>query len=427
MRKIITQEILNSMLNDYHNGLGLIDLSNKYDFQEQSIQRIFKKNGIRITRNKSTSFSFEELNNIINDYQNGIRPYELAKKYGRNSATIIDKLKSINIYKNSNYRFTEEDIDYLKIYYPLGDWDKIYERFPNISKQSIYTKMSELNITANNFYEENIWTEEELNILKENYEYGNIDSLCRMLPNRSYKAITTKAKRIGLKTRDFWSIEENDILYKNYHIKTVDEIMKLLPSRTHNAIIAQAGNLGLVSVCKYNEDETNFIINNWKNMSDKEIGKIINRPYRGIIAKRLLLGLLREKEESSYNDLSEYIRRNNIDWKVQSMKNCEYKCIITGNRFDDIHHIHGLNLILNETLSELNIEIKKSMNDYTDDELKIILKLFRIKQSNYHLGVCLTKDIHMLFHNKYGYGNNTIEQWNEFVSDFKSGKYNDVA
>ena len=29
MRKIITQEILNDMLNDYHNGLGLIDLSNK--------------------------------------------------------------------------------------------------------------------------------------------------------------------------------------------------------------------------------------------------------------------------------------------------------------------------------------------------------------------------------------------------------------
>ena len=73
MRKIITQEILNDMLNDYHNGLGLIDLSNKYDFQEQSIQRVFKKVGIRITRGKSIPFSTEELSKIIDDYKSGNR------------------------------------------------------------------------------------------------------------------------------------------------------------------------------------------------------------------------------------------------------------------------------------------------------------------------------------------------------------------
>lgn len=64
------------------------------------------------------------------------------------------------------------------------------------------------------------------------------------------------------------------------------------------------------------------------------------------------------------------------------------------------------------------------MDDYTDRELRDILDLFRIKQSEYPLGVCLTKEIHMLFHNKYGYGNNTEIQWNEFVTDFKNGKYN---
>lgn len=63
------------------------------------------------------------------------------------------------------------------------------------------------------------------------------------------------------------------------------------------------------------------------------------------------------------------------------------------------------------------------MDDYTDKELRDILDLFRIKQDKYPLGVCLTKDVHMLFHNKYGYGNNTEIQWNEFVTDFKNGKY----
>ena len=113
--------------------------------------------------------------------------------------------------------------------------------------------------------------------------------------------------------------------------------------------------------------------------------------------------LIKTYENSSYNDLSEYIRRNNLEWKEKSMKNCNYKCVLTGNRFDDIHHIYGLNLILKETLKDLNINIKETMDDYTDQELRLILDAFRTKQNNYPLGVCLTSDIHKQFHDKYGY------------------------
>ena len=42
MRKI-TKEILDKMINDYHSGTSLIELSEKYDFQPQTIQRHFKK------------------------------------------------------------------------------------------------------------------------------------------------------------------------------------------------------------------------------------------------------------------------------------------------------------------------------------------------------------------------------------------------
>lgn len=112
-----------------------------------------------------------------------------------------------------------------------------------------------------------------------------------------------------------------------------------------------------------------------------------------------------------------------MDWKKESMKNCNYKCIITGNRFDDIHHIHGLNLILNETINDLNILIKETMNEYSDEELKSILTLFRLKQNKYPLGICLAKNVHSLFHNTYGYGNNTESQWVEFVKDYKNKKF----
>lgn len=71
--------------------------------------------------------------------------------------------------------------------------------------------------------------------------------------------------------------------------------------------------------------------------------------------------------------------------------------------------------------------MKDTINDYSKEELRLILDKFRERQSTYPLGVCLTKEIHELFHRLYGYGNNTIEQWNKFVSDYKSGKYENVA
>lgn len=96
------------------------------------------------------------------------------------------------------------------------------------------------------------------------------------------------------------------------------------------------------------------------------------------------------------------------------MKNCNYKCVITGERFDDIHHLYGLNLILNEALDELGIDVKTDINDYTQEELDNILFTFRKIQSKYPLGICLTKEIHKKFHEIYGFGNNTEAQWNEF-------------
>ena len=34
-------------------------------------------------------------------------------------------------------------------------------------------------------------------------------------------------------------------------------------------------------------------------------------------------------------------------------------------------------------------------------------------------GITISKDIHKLFHSIYGYGNNTKEQWEEFIKNFK--------
>ena len=37
--------------------------------------------------------------------------------------------------------------------------------------------------------------------------------------------------------------------------------------------------------------------------------------------------------------------------------------------------------------------------------------------SKYPLGICVRKDIHIQFHQIYGSGYNTEQQWNQFIKD----------
>ena len=159
-------------------------------------------------------FTKEELDNIIKDYDNGngLRPFELAKKYDRNPSSISNKLKDLGLYKYTTYRFTAEDIQFLKDYYPYGDWDFIMKHFPNSTKQSIMTKASKLGIKMIN---EHTWTEDEVNVIKKYYT-TDIRKVESLLSNRTPDTIRCKAQKLGIKNREFWSDEENELLTKIY-------------------------------------------------------------------------------------------------------------------------------------------------------------------------------------------------------------------
>lgn len=77
-------------------------------------------------------------------------------------------------------------------------------------------------------------------------------------------------------------------------------------------------------------------------------------------------------------------------WRDECFKRDDYTCQITnikGHRLE-VHHIY-------------------SYDKYKDLRLDI------------NNGITLSKEIHSQFHSIYGYGNNTKEQWEEFVKNFK--------
>ena len=115
--------------------------------------------------------------------------------------------------------------------------------------------------------------------------------------------------------------------------------------------------------------------------------------------------------------MADFIRHRNDEWKRLSMRNCKYKCVITGSSDFEIHHTYSFNLILKEAMSD-NRWIDKNIIDYSEDELEYILSIFYEYQFKYPLGVCISPEYHRLFHSIYGNRINTPNQWEEFLNKY---------
>lgn len=280
------------------------------------------------------------------------------------------------------------------------------------------------------------WNKHDLNILKEFYNKIDTKDIQRKLSkHRSLNAIRAKSQMLGLGKDRKWTNEEVTLFKEVYSSKPLKQVLDLFPNRTKSSLFHQGHVLGITSKFYndriYTKEEIEYIKNNYLYMSDQELHEKLNRhtPY-GICQKLYGLGFKRpyEIKKDSYRSLAHFVRERLSVWKKDIRESYNYTCILTGSHSNIIvHHCRGFNLLLNETIECLSFEIKDTFSDYADNELSLFVDKFLEIQDYYNAYVCITEDIHKLFHKIYGYGDNTIEQWNEFVVDFKSGKLNNVA
>lgn len=288
------------------------------------------------------------------------------------------------------YRYTNDDIEFLKINYPNGNWDKIFERFPFTTKNKIYSVCNKHGIKS---------------------DYDRTKSIANL-----------RSKR--------WTPDEDDILQNYYNKISIREIMSLLPSRSYDSIVQRASRLGIPSLFKeqqlYSAQEVDYIKNNWKTKSDWQLSIELSRTARSIKWMRSNLGLFRQDPDRdlSYDDLNKYLRGNIYDWKIKSMESCNYQCILTGSKDFAIHHLYNFQYILETFLSTHDFHIFEDINKYSKEELNGLLETFVDYHNTFPLGVCVSKELHKLFHHCYGKSFNTPEQWNEFTRNYKKGKYN---
>ena len=316
-------------------------------------------------------------------------------------------------------KWTEERIQKFIAMYPSADWDELSNEFES-PKSSLITIASQLGVKRQNCNMSN-YTEHEDNIIKDMFNNGNtINEIQLQLPWRTIRSIRNRVRKICTLKRLKWTNEENTCLTSLYSIMPINELIEYFPNRTRDAIIIHAGKLGLKAYAEhpdYSEYENHFIKNHYLTMNDEEMGGILGRSKQSVKNHRNEMGLHRvEKENIAYENTSIYVRRHIQKWKKDSMEKCGFKCIIIGERFDEIHHLVSLNTILEAVYNRLGLDVKTfDINILTEDERYKFLNEVNLEQSKYPLGVCLRRDIHMQFHNYYGYGNNTIEQFYEFI------------
>ena len=125
------------------------------------------------------------------------------------------------------------------------------------------------------YIRDDLWTCNEIEILKNNYEKIGPSGCVTLLQNRKSSDISKKALRLGL-VYDIWSNEEIDVLRENYPSIGIKGCKKILKNKSESSIKHKAIRLGI----KYNRCDI------WSN-EEIEILKIYY-PKEGIsILKRL--------------------------------------------------------------------------------------------------------------------------------------------
>ncbi len=126
--------------------------------------------------------------------------------------------------------------------------------------------------------------------------------------------------------------------------------------------------------------------------------------------------------KGGFTPLTICIRKNLSDWNEDCARLYNYKCIITGKPMEHVHHLQSFNLILYETMRELDFGIKKNVLDYSEKELENIINKFLEIQLHYPMGIPISAVAHHTFHKYYGRGNNTPDQFYDFQNKIKSGE-----
>lgn len=265
------------------------------------------------------------------------------------------------------------------------------------------------------------WTKEEESILIKNYEFYTNDELIELFfPNKTKKSIQDKAYALGITGKN------SEVLNKINKEKSKKMSGKNNPNYGINLSDETKKKISFARMGKY-KGENNYWFGRKRSIEQKkQISERMKGKWSGDKNprhKNPLYGEDNPNWQGGITPLYFELRSEIKEWQEESMKACNYRCVLTGDYFDEIHHLYSFRNIVNEVFLILGLDQRQAVKDYSEEEFNKIKTTLKYLHQKYGLGVCLKKEIHKLFHDLYGYKNNIPEQFYEFVNRYKSGEF----
>ena len=126
--------------------------------------------------------------------------------------------------------------------------------------------------------------------------------------------------------------------------------------------------------------------------------------------------------------ISMHLRDLSLQWYNDCKQKANYTCQLTGKHGCKLntHHLKAFSTIVLEAHNLHNIQIKDQVKNYTPEELKLLEEYVASWHKDNSNAVVLSEDVHRLFHQEYGKGNNTPEQYIEFKERYLAGEFKEI-
>jgi len=262
------------------------------------------------------------------------------------------------------------------------------------------------------------WSQKDIEILKVNYcNFTNEELHQLFFPNRSVRAIESYASKIGCIGKSDSAKERatrNGVLKNNQKGKKFTEKHKENISKAKKRL--------------FNPDKDDIDGIAKAKRLKKIIGQSSSKRWIGEKNPRHLYPLCGSDNgrwKGGIVPLSKHLREEILGWKNRSMEFCEYRCVVTGGRFDDIHHITPMSDIIDMSLRDLGLSRMSVIGDYSSDDYLRLKNDVVKKHETTEYGCCLNKKIHMLFHSLYGYTGNNVFQLTDFFVELSNHDFDD--
>lgn len=325
------------------------------------------------------TWTFEEDEYIKNNFGNKTFS-EMAEHIGCAIITVQNRARVLGfeVKKKTARRWTKEEIELLKIMAPKY-LNKTIARKLDRPINELNKKARELGIEL--IFKRPVWKKWKVKFLKENINVLSLSQIQKELEVNYYQIID-KLEELGIEyDNNFWSEEEVNILTELSSKVYIREIAKIL-NRTEDAIIAKANKIGLNYITLkriYTDEELQYIKDNWgiipvadmarnlgvsrimiQSQADKmNLPKLGNNPYRKWTEENLeKLRSLSSKK--SITELARHFNTTNDAIMTVAHKNGIYL------NDDKIHWTDRDNEILRELAKTLDLsEIAIKMNRTT--------------------------------------------------------------